>query len=354
MIAVLLEKFDDAAREGEPAVEALAAAFRGGGEHVRYKAMSALGNTKSAEAIQPILGAVKDGYDPRSAASVLSYIGDSAVLPLITELERPSAGNRTRHVREAVVGALGLLRDSRAVEPLIRSLEANNLLTPEMEIIAALGEIGDPRAEPYVRKRLHRGDVAVRALKKVRSSIDTSSDPELALAEGDLKSLRAIGASAAEILLKGLSREDSSTRLCAQLLGEIRDRRAVPALIYLLKKGGGGGDWGFQKVAAEALSNIGDQAAIRPMIEVLTSDTYAFELRFCLRDGILKLLQENLGQVPTETLKMVAALSGGITVQHNVGLGAREVVAFDDAVGIACRELADRARLHSNPDETGH
>jgi HEAT repeat protein len=74
---------------------------------------------------------------------------------------------------EAAASALGHLKDRRAVEPLVANLERDSRAIPAA---AALGEIGDPQALPYLEEALRRSkDEGVRraikdALSKLRAA----------------------------------------------------------------------------------------------------------------------------------------------------------------------------------------
>ena len=100
---------------GDPAIPSLVNALRHEEWLVRLHAVEALGKTRSAQAVEPLL-------------SVLFNDHDSAV-------------------REDAVRALGEIRDSKAVEYLLTAMREPGLRTLAVE---ALGRIGDTRAVPVL------------------------------------------------------------------------------------------------------------------------------------------------------------------------------------------------------------
>ncbi len=87
------------------------------------------------------LSSNKDGFLRQRAILALGEIRDGrAIDPLIRAL-----GDKEDYVRESAASSLGHLRDPKAVEPLIALLAKEPL-----DVMGALGEIGDKRAVPHL------------------------------------------------------------------------------------------------------------------------------------------------------------------------------------------------------------
>ncbi|MFQ6055763.1 MAG: HEAT repeat domain-containing protein [Methanosarcinales archaeon] len=163
------------------AVEPLIKALEDSSSSVRMNAAEALGEIGDARAVEPLIKALgdEDSWVRKDAAKALGKIGDKkAVEPLIKALgDRSSSvrmnaaetlaklgeplGEAAVDLGEAVVdvldgkeGALERLikmRDSRAVEPLIKALGDSSSEVRE-NAAYALGELGDKRAvEPLIK-----------------------------------------------------------------------------------------------------------------------------------------------------------------------------------------------------------
>jgi len=128
---------------GTAAVGPLIATLNFGIYNVRKEAEGALVKIGTA-AIGPLITALKGGNGNvrKEAEGTLVKIGTAAVEPLIAALN-----DDLWYVRISAVRALGEIRDSRAVIPLIAKAKANFSTESERhEAQVALEKIGDPRA----------------------------------------------------------------------------------------------------------------------------------------------------------------------------------------------------------------
>lgn len=133
---------------GEAAVEPLIRALREGDGNLRWGAAIALGKIRDTRAIEPLIRALADKYENVRAESATSLagIGKPALAPLLQFLKFSGGSARLE-----VVTALGELKDSDAIQPLIQMLE--NADDEERKAIAdALDAILIPSIEPLVRK----------------------------------------------------------------------------------------------------------------------------------------------------------------------------------------------------------
>ena len=134
----------------------------------------------------------------------------AAVGPLI--IEALGQGMRERAVR-----ALGMLRDQRAVEPLIAMLnDLDDRL--RLVVVEALESIGDPRCEEPLVRMLQDSSPSVR-VKAIR-------------ALGRIGGAKAVGP-----LISALADHPSGQAEAAEALGRIGDSRAVEPLINALQMG---------------------------------------------------------------------------------------------------------------------
>jgi len=215
---------------------------------------------RDARAVEPLIAFLssEDDYLVRDAASALGKIGDPrAVVPLI-ELLRLRAvpegeGIWSSDPRCEAATALGLIGDRRAVEPLLRALSDERDSLRTLSAIA-LGKLGDRRAIPALRKALasakpiyHFGFAAALA-----QFGDNSGLPDLLYFA---------------IKSAGISHGQFPALEAMEALGKLRDRRAVPALIYCLRSNSG---WNGRGIiaASRALGAIGDRRAL-PALEAV-------------------------------------------------------------------------------------
>jgi len=209
----------DALRKiGAPAVEPLIQALKDEDLIFRVEAAVVLGNIDTRRAIEPLAQVLKDGYP---------------------------------FVREKAAEALGSIGDARAVGPLVQALEDKDK-DVQKAAVGALGKIGDPMAvEPLIqtfRDKKLPGSVrgqAVEALVKIE------------------------GVRVAELLIETLEDESDSVQLPAMgALGTMREARAIEPLIRLLK----GERRGIRMCAARTLGEIRDAKAIEPLEQALKDE----------------------------------------------------------------------------------
>jgi HEAT repeat protein len=131
---------------GTPSVDALIGALRHHDDDVRWKAAIALGEIGDSRAVEPLIGLLcdEDRFVKGRAAHALGLIGEEAVDPLIHAL-REGDGN----LRWGAAIALGKIRDKRAIQPLIRAL-ADKYENVRAESATSLAGIGKPALAPLL------------------------------------------------------------------------------------------------------------------------------------------------------------------------------------------------------------
>jgi HEAT repeat protein len=127
---------------------------------VRIRAAKALGNIGGLEAVESLLGALRDTnrWSTLRIADILAGLGQAAVQPLLQEFPRlpPLA-------RVPAIDILGRLRSPEAV-PLLVSLLADADENARARAAYSLGLIGDPRAAPDLVRALRDPAWPVRAM----------------------------------------------------------------------------------------------------------------------------------------------------------------------------------------------
>jgi HEAT repeat protein len=189
-------------------------------------------------------------------------------------------------VRTKATWALGVIGDTRAVEPLIEALKNDSDYDVREWVAFALGEIGDPRAiEPLIVALENDSDSEMRwraadalgkigdkcALEPLIKALENDSDYEVRLSAAG--ALSEIGDyRAVKPLIKALENDSDSTVRwqAAGVLGKIGDTRALEPLIKALEKDS---DSGVRGEAAVALGEIGGPRALEPLIKALENDS---------------------------------------------------------------------------------
>jgi len=171
-----------------------------------------------------------------SAAQALGTLGSEGINELILALR-----DRDREVRLGIIEALSVIRDQRAVPPLIELLNDKSSEV-RWETAIALGEIGGPDAPSPLKNALRDPDKYVRygaasALSKTGWS--PVSDEERAFYYVGMQEWQAVkdyGPAAISALSLVLHDQDSSVRIKAiEILGSIGDKKAIPALMQSLR-----------------------------------------------------------------------------------------------------------------------
>lgn len=217
--------------------------------------------------------------------------------------------------RWAAAECLGQLKDTRAVEPLVRAIFAEEY--PRLVMIErnALQEIGDRRAE----------DLLLEGLKQ-KSTRATAADTL-----GRLQAVRAVDPLIA--LLKSADRWDRSN--AAEALGQIKDRRAMSPLCAALKDS----NEVVRRYAASALGDLGDVRAVGPLNDVLNDPD----------DGVRWNASNSLGDLrdPRATEPLAAALSDSEEMVRKAAADALGKIRDPLAVPALIRAFKSGSRWHA-------
>lgn len=114
---------------------------------VRMHAAKALGRIKDARAIEPLIPLLQDKVKAvrEETAAALAAIGNPALPSLLDALKHSEW-----LVRLHAVEALGKTRSAEAVEPLLWALFNDHDQAIREDVVRALGQLGDPRAMEFL------------------------------------------------------------------------------------------------------------------------------------------------------------------------------------------------------------
>jgi len=176
-------------------------------------------------------------------------------------------------LRAASAMALGDLKETRAVDPLIRALSSGDE-SLESFAACALGKIGDPRAEPALIDAAARSDgvrysaeLALRSMGAPRNLDELRAklaDENPAVRRRILATLAGLGTAEATDCVADALRSDKDAevrRHAAMLFGRIKAPRFAEALVAALKDEA----WQVREAAILALECLKDQRAIEPL-----------------------------------------------------------------------------------------
>ena len=235
----------------------------------------AIGDLKSPTSLEPLQAALDpSATDAETAlankelAAALGRLGDPKAAPALMGLLRA----KDSYTRIEAIQALGVLRAPQAVEPLMQ-LVSDGTSEPFLnkKAIEALGRIGDARAVP----------VLMRMLTKERQGISFYVESSFALYQ--------VGTPAVDALLSAMEGRDaeltkwaqqngvnpaSYAMKGAQILGDLKDRRAEAALIKQLSFTNSSAQIQalVRMQAAEALGRMRTAAAVRPISALLSEE----------------------------------------------------------------------------------
>jgi len=194
------------------------------------------------------------------SVEALVRIGRLAIEPLIQALKEPNS-----RVRAGAAQALGRIGDKTALEPLIEVLEAKDTDWYDVRTCAAA-------ALDMIDPQWRKTDIALQAVPRL---VEKLKDPAPDVRSAAAKALGMIGDKAAvEPLIKALNVNDHALCWAAcDALDSIDPKwsksdsalRAVPVFIEELKCP----DFSHRWRAATGLGEIGDTAAVEPLIQTL-------------------------------------------------------------------------------------
>ncbi len=245
------------------------------GAKVRAAAAVALGEFGDPAAAAPLLAAVDLGYGGervaethdanRRIAEALGRLRDRSAVPVLLKLTRSPDG----FTQVAAVDALGDVGDPAAVETLV-AIATSDDAEPftSKKALLALGKIGDARAVPAVVRMLFRERRGVTFFPEAAIAASVigapAVEPLLAVLEGRDRELSAWAHSAGVV-------EGALRAKAAQVLGDLGDPRAVPALVKTLSWSDRFADVQMlvRVYAAESLGRLRAREAVGPLADAM-------------------------------------------------------------------------------------
>ncbi len=194
---------------------------------VRQKAAAILARLGETRAVIPLVGRLSDGSrEVRVAAlEALGELGDARAAPAMIRL----IGDSADEVRAQAIQSLGRLKARSAVPPLVELLE-HGVEPLRGRAAVALGQIASGAPVAVAVESSGGGDPAIRALLTALGR----DDQRLAAREG----LRLAGVAVVGPIVARLPSATGDELLIeVELLGELGDARAAPALIGELERG---------------------------------------------------------------------------------------------------------------------
>lgn len=230
------------------------------GETVRSKTKDKLGIV--IDRMVKVLKYGNEHSEKPNAVIALGMIGDSrAVEPLMEHLKY----SKNDHLRTEIAKALGRIRDKRAISLLISTMEKDSYEHCRYEAAWALGEIGDKRAVASLKKALKDEYVrgrATEALEKIGSRKERKKPTKQTDLNNVIDSL-------VKILWYGDTYSDKGDAIIA--LGMIGSEKSIEPLCEILKNATRDH---LRSEAAKALGRIGNKKAIPTLIQALLNDSY--------------------------------------------------------------------------------
>ncbi len=197
---------------------------------VRMHAAKALGRIGEAGAVPSLMPLLQDKVKAvrEEASGALAAIGGVAILALIQGLDHDEW-----LVRLHAVEALGKLKSSDAVEPLLRVLFNDRDSAIREDVVRALGAIGDARAVDYLVLVMKEPTLRLIAVEALGHIGDRRAVPLLRrVVEG-----APLGDSSrsAAACADGWTDEMATMGMAARALGMIADPVSIPSLIVALR-----------------------------------------------------------------------------------------------------------------------
>lgn len=333
-------------------------------KNVRINAAFALGELQDKNAVVGLMKLLGDEDEEIGwmAADALIKIGDYSVGSLIKALENETGSRETK-----IIHILGKLKANQAVDILIKKLSSDDPIVRRYAT-AALTEISDPAAEEHLVMMISDPDPAVRiyaavglmefggklsvklllnALKsdetrwlavRILDKIGPRGVDELISALQDPKiqwyasqTLIKLDGAILPELEEGLRSDEEIIRNnIALILGEVKDKRAVSALLDAMQD-----ESRSVSLAASSLVSIGDPSAVEPLIQCLLHHNeqvrlYAAYALGHLRDRravdpLIQCLKD-----PDSSIRGISAYSLGLIRSRKAALPLLEVLKDED------------------------
>lgn len=273
---------------GNAAVQRFIEALKDRAIGVRIEAALALGEFQDKRAIEPLVEGLKDSDSSMREAALRSLMRfDDPKIPfaLLVELLK----DNSEGVRSLVKEHINKKPDKRAIEPLISLVQKDPDIKVRRDALYSLGNFDDLQVSDINIMMLSdkSADIRRQAIMNIKKRPDKRAAEQLILLLADRK--YSISADAAEILgmtgdtraldpliaaLRGeyTKKEPYGSAIhmrekAAEALGLLKDKKAVPALIEVIKNHN---EWlRFREICVKAVGEIGDPSSFDTLKDVL-------------------------------------------------------------------------------------
>lgn len=245
----------------------------------QIRAIASFADPSSVPVLIDALDFTESSYDAASiAATALGEIGDKSAIGALSKAATKSLSIKSRAniVRVEAIKALIKMKDPRTVDTFIsilsRTADEQDFYLNKLAA-QALGDVPDPKAVPALVRGLFmtgRGGAAD-IYQPCRTALITIGDPAV---DKVVETLQRKNTEVEEDAKKYEFIPGIVVQKTSSILGDLRARRAVPALLEELKKpdeglaaGEGKGVSGHQSIIL-ALGQIGDPSAVKPLAAI--------------------------------------------------------------------------------------
>lgn len=139
---------------GSPAVEPLIKQLRDW--DIRKSVIRALGRIKDERVLEPLVNQLRSDEFGLDATDALVTLGEPAIVRLVAALK-----DKDESIRKQAVIALGRIKSTQALDPLIEMLQDKDWFT-RLTAAAALEKIGDERGREAIKPLLKDPDMVVK------------------------------------------------------------------------------------------------------------------------------------------------------------------------------------------------
>ncbi len=248
-----------------------------GGEEIRKHALQALDEISQDDAIDHLIEAAQSNSSKTRlyAVGAMKIIKDKKSVPVLIKCLE----DKKYEIRVEAVKALGNIKDERAVEPLLNAMpEEGDAITEQAAI--GLRKMGNHAVKPLMENLNTSKPAFVRRISaEILGNIgNPEAIPALILALDDYypeipvaaeNALVKIGKPALEAVIKELNNEKIAFIAC-RIIGKIGDVSAIDTLVKMLKNN----NKDAVAEAAYALGRIGSEKAKASLVELYKSGKY--------------------------------------------------------------------------------
>jgi HEAT repeat protein/class 3 adenylate cyclase len=285
---------------GDTASNALISALRNDDWRVRINAVRSLGKMKSIKSVDSLIEILneKDPQMKNSALDALSEIGDTrAALPALALLK-----DEDLIIRQKAIDLINQVGDSQIIPQVLELMRDSDDVNTRRSAIEIVNKMKDPKT----------GEALVRAMKDSDWWVRNIAIDALVEIKGE---------NIIRILIAMLNDSDENIRRSAvEFFNEVSDSSAVEPLIELLKDK----DWWVREKAVSALGRLKDPRAIEPLRELIGDEEVNREIAKAFGEiggeavinPLFELLREDNRLVRIEAIKALSMIKNEAVISE--------------------------------------